>query len=69
MLFCAPLLLGWASPYVSDWIPRYSNYPVVFAIAGDGLLVLGLFLLGGDFWDKIRALFVHRAKAKFPVDP
>ena len=66
LLFCAPLLMGWAAPYVSDLIPRYGDYHIPLAIAGDGLLVLGLFLLGGDFWDKLRALFIPGAKTHFP---
>ena len=28
------------------------------------LFVVSLFVLGGDFWDKIRALFMHHAKVK-----
>jgi hypothetical protein len=67
VLFCLPLLMGWLAPYVSDLIPRYGDYHIALAIAGDGLLVLGLFVLGGDFWDKLRALFVHGAKTQFPL--
>jgi hypothetical protein len=29
------------------------------------LLLIGLFMLGGEFWDKLRALFQHRAKVEF----
>lgn len=65
-LFCLPLLMAWAVPYISDWIPRYGDYHIALAIAGDGLLVLGLFVLGGDFWDKLRALFLHEATIMFP---
>jgi hypothetical protein len=67
VLFCFPLLMGWLAPYVDDLIPRYGDYHVALAIAGDGLLVLGLFVLGGDFWDKLRALFIHGAKAQLPL--
>ena len=28
---------------------------------GDLVFVASLFVLGGDFWDKVRALFVHDA--------
>jgi len=66
VLFCLPLLTGWLAPYVSELIPHFGTYHVTIAIIGDGLLLLGLFLLGGDFWDKIRALFIHRAKALIP---
>ncbi len=30
------------------------------------LQIASLFVLGGDFWDKLRALFVRNAKAVFP---
>jgi hypothetical protein len=66
VLFCLPLLTGWLAPYVSDLIPRYGDYHIALAIAGDGLLVLGLFVLGGHFWDKLRALFLHNARVTFP---
>ena len=65
VLFCLPLLTGWLSPYVSDQIPRYDDYEIPLAIVGDGILVLGLFILGGDFWDKLRSLFVHQSTALF----
>jgi hypothetical protein len=29
--------------------------------------VASLFVLGGDFWDKLRALFVHEARVVFPA--
>jgi hypothetical protein len=29
-------------------------------------LLVSLFVLGGDFWDKLRALFIGEAKAVFP---
>ena len=66
-LFCLPLLMAWLAPYVSHWIPQFDEYRIALAIAGDVLLVLGLFVLGGDFWDKLRAVFIHDAKARFPT--
>ncbi len=30
-------------------------------------LGVGFFVLGGDFWDKLRAIFSHKAKASFPA--
>jgi hypothetical protein len=34
---------------------------------GDLMFVASFFVLGGDFWDKLRALFIQGAKAQFPV--
>ena len=67
VLFGAPLLLGWATPYLRGLMPGYGDYDIAPAIAGDGLLLLGLFLPGGDFWDKLRALFIHGATAHLPT--
>ena len=38
----------------------------IVAVAGDLLLLTSLFVLGGDFWDKLRALFIGGAKVVFP---
>ena len=35
-------------------------------ITGDIILLLSLFVLGGNFWDKLRALFIRDAKVVFP---
>ena len=31
----------------------------------DVMLLTSLFVLGGEFWDKLRALFVHESRAEF----
>ena len=66
VLFTLPLLFGWASPYLGANIPGLDEHPLAFAVVGDGMLLLSLVVLGGDFWDKLRALFVHGARAAFP---
>ena len=35
-------------------------------VPGDLLLLVSLFVLGGDFWDKLRSLFIHSARAQIP---
>lgn len=61
-MFLIPILFGWVSIYVADYIPGFVDHPLAFAIAGDALLLASLFVLGGDFWDKVRALFIHSDK-------
>ena len=39
-----------------------------FSLGIDLLLLASILVLGGDFWDKIRALFIHEAKAQFPTE-
>jgi hypothetical protein len=65
VMFCVPILFGWLSPYVSEWIPGFSSYPLPYGLGGDLLLVASLFVLGGDFWDKIRSLFLYDAEVRF----
>lgn len=67
VLFTASLLLGWASPYVGHLLPGYESHPLRYAVTGDVILLFSLIVLGGEFWDKLRALFVHGARAVFPI--
>lgn len=62
-MFFTPLLFGWVSIYAAKFIPGFTQHPIYYALGGDLLLLSSLWVLGGDFWDKIRALFVHDAKA------
>jgi len=62
VMFILPILFGWVSIYVADYIPFFDEHMLTYAIGGDLLLLASLFVLGGDFWDKIQALFVHSDK-------
>jgi hypothetical protein len=66
VLFVIPLLLGWAAPYYGAYLPGFQAKPINYALAGDVLLLISLFVLGGDFWDKLRSLFIHDAYAAIP---
>ena len=66
VMFAVPFIFGWLAPYANNLIPGYPGNEFAYAIIGDVLLLSSLFILGGDFWDKLRALFVHGAKALFP---
>jgi hypothetical protein len=58
-------LFGWISIYTAKWIPGFESNPLVYAVGGDLLILVSLFVLGGDFWDKVRSLFIHNAEARF----
>ena len=62
VMFSLPILFGWIGPYGLRWIPGYESYRLVVNLIGDVLLISSFFVLGGDFWDKIRGLFIHNAK-------
>lgn len=61
------IVLSSIGDYVAtDVISLRQQHPYLVAMTGDVLILLSLFLLGGDFWDKLRALFVCEGKAVFP---
>jgi len=46
-------------PYLALWITELEAHQVRFAIAGDIIFASSLFVLGGDFWLKIKTLFTQ----------
>ncbi len=67
VMFLLPIFFGWLAPYAPNLIPGYELHRFAVNLAGDALFITSLFVLGGDFWDKVRALFVYGATAKFPA--
>jgi hypothetical protein len=67
VLFVLPLLLAFVSPYASELAPELGTPGLVVGAVGDLTLLVSLFVLGGDFWDKLRSLFVYEARARFPA--
>jgi hypothetical protein len=53
--------------YTPSLLPDVSPSRLYICLAGDMLFILSLFVLGGDFWDKLRALFIYDARAEFPA--
>lgn len=69
VMFSISLLFGWLAPYARSMIPGYEANIIAYALLGDSILLVSVFVLGGEFWEKLRALFVHGAKAVFPDTP
>jgi hypothetical protein len=67
IMFCVPVVFGFVAPYFLINVNFYFDHVFVITLFSDVLLVLSLFVLGGEFWDKLRSLFVHGAIAKFPA--
>jgi hypothetical protein len=65
VLFLVPLLMTWVAPYAPTLFGTAGVYGFLESRALEILLLVGLFLLGGEFWDKLGALFKHRAKVEF----
>jgi len=64
VMFVLPVLFGWLEPYGAHQIPGYGTHRFIWNLIGDVMFVSSLFVLGGNFWDKIRALFIHSAKVQ-----
>ena len=48
-----------------NYISGFEENIVMYGIISDLVLAISLFVLGGEFWDKLRALFIPGATAKF----
>lgn len=66
ILFMVPMLMTWIAPYITGLLRPGSMFGFLQELSLEVLLLIGLFLLGGEFWDKMRALFKHRAKVEIP---
>ena len=51
--------------YAPSWLPEDYVLRVWVNLGLDAIALASLFVLGGDFWDKVRALFLHDARAVF----
>ena len=65
-MFVLPIVFGWLGPYGAHQIPGYEAHRFTVNVIGDVMLMSSLFVLGGDFWDKVRALFIYKAKSHIP---
>ncbi len=66
VLFVVPLVFAWKAPYVTELMPILGRHSTTAAIVTDAIFIVSLFVLGGDFWDKLRALFVREATVTLP---
>lgn len=67
VMFVVPLVFAWKAPYVTELMPVLGRHSTTAAIITDAIFVASLFVLGGGFWDKLRALFVRKASVQFPA--
>jgi hypothetical protein len=61
-LLTIPVIVSWFVPLVSLHVPEIGAHRVLIGAVADGALLLSLFVLGGEFWAKVHALFVHNAR-------
>ena len=66
ILFILPIITSWLGPYLSVLIPDLGKNQLLLSALGDLFFLISLFILGGDFWDKLKALFIYEARAPYP---
>jgi hypothetical protein len=66
VLLVGSVLFTWIASYVPSLMPEEYASRVAVNLGLDLIFGASLFVLGGDFWDKLRALFLHEARAVFP---
>jgi len=59
VLLTLTLFIGWVTPYIMPLLDLPSSFMLPMAITGDVALILALLILGGGFWEKLRALVTY----------
>jgi len=69
VMFCFPIISAILKPYVDTVWPGLRPTSWILELTGDAMLIASFFVLGGNFWDKLRALFVRTATVVDAGDP
>lgn len=65
-LFVLPISITCIQAYAPGLLSGEASPRVSITMLAHAMFFVSLFVLGGDFWDKLRALFVHDARVIFP---
>ena len=68
MLFL-PLAVALLEPYITLLVVPEPLPHWVFGAVNDTLFLMSFFVLGGEFWEKVKALFIYEARAVLPAVP
>ena len=66
MLFL-PLAVSLLEPYVAILVVHEQLPHWLLGVVGDTLFLASFFVLGGEFWDKLKALFIYEARPVLPA--
>jgi hypothetical protein len=66
MLFL-PLAVSLLEPYVTLLVADQHLPHWIYGAVEDTLFLASFFVLGGEFWDKVKALFIYEARAVLPA--
>lgn len=65
-LFVVSFVPSYVLSYFPTLVPESPPWRIIACLCADVVLIVSLFILGGDFWDKLRALFIYDSAAVFP---
>jgi hypothetical protein len=68
LLFFLPVVPTYIMAYAPQVFSDNFYLRLITNISVDVIFITSLFVLGGDFWDKLKALFTFSAKASFPEE-
>ncbi|PSJ59473.1 hypothetical protein C7I85_17090 [Mesorhizobium soli] len=61
-MFWVPLTWSLLEPYIDYFWPGWRPNQWAYQLLGDLIFITGIFVLGGNFWEKVRALFIRTAR-------
>lgn len=67
IMLVTPLIVVTAMHLINEFHFKHETR-VIISLTMQAMFLASFFVLGGDFWDKARALFVWDARAVFPED-
>ena len=66
VMFLLPIVPTYIQAYEPTWLPDSSSWRWIVKVIADVIFVASFFVLGGDLWDKLRALFLREARVQLP---
>ncbi len=66
VLLIPHVIFAYITFYAPHWLPGYDDHRIAINLTADFLFIVTLFILGQEFWEKIRALFIYDAKTIIP---
>lgn len=65
VMFCLPLVSAWLEPYIDAVAPGLRPNMWQLQLVGDVMFLASFFVLGGNFWEKIRSLFIRGGRISY----
>jgi len=62
VMFIVPIIISIIAPYFGSKLVYYEDNKTIIMLVFHFMLLMSLFVLGGDFWEKLRGLFNRKAK-------